>query len=433
MPRLKLTERSVSNLKAPTQNRRQLLYWDTSLKGFGVLCSGTSDVKTYVVKGVIHGRSVRRKIGRTNVLQLSEARLLAKEKLRDFSSGVDPRAKEAGGIILRDAMEAYLKVHDLRPRTKESYRASVERHLSPWLDLPLRSITRDMVESRHRAIAEEVEHRFSEAAKDHAKRHLARAERVEGQWPEAAERHRVRWMAASSRKPPSGFATANGVMRAMRAIWSYAAERALDMPPNPVKLKRQWHPVKPRERHLRSDEMAGFYAAVMNLASPIGRDYLLLVMFTGLRRREAASLKWSDIDLDARILRIPAERTKGGRTLDLPLTDFVLDLLVARRAVGRTEFVFPASSRSGHIEEPRFFLEQVAADCGVRVSVHDLRRSYITTAESCDISFLALRALVNHSLPRDVTSGYVMMDVNRLREPAQRIADKLKAQIASAT
>ena len=29
------------------------------------------------------------------------------------------------------------------------------------------------------------------------------------------------------------------------------------------------------------------------------RDYLLLVLFTGLRKNEAAQLKWSDIDLKA--------------------------------------------------------------------------------------------------------------------------------------
>jgi integrase len=428
MPQLKLTDKSVSNLRAPTPSRRQLIYWDTALKGLGVLCSGTSDIKTYVVKGTVRGRSVRRKVGRTNVLTLPEAKLRAKEMIHGFYAGVDPRAKKASGATLREVMEAYLKVHDLKPRTRESYRDAIERHLPQWLDLSLRSITRDMVEARHRAIAEEVEQRHAEAARTHARRHLARAERVERQWPDAARRHRELWEAASKRKPPSGHATANGVMRALRAVWNYAAERSPDMPSHPVKLKRLWHPVKPREGYLRADDMAKFYAAVTKLASSIARDYLLLVLFTGLRRREAAALRWSDVDLQGRTLSISAERTKGRRKLDLPLTDFVHDLLAARRAIGKTEFVFPAASESGHIEEPRFFLEQVDASCGVRVSVHDLRRTHITVAESCDIAFLALRALVNHSMPRDVTSGYVMMDVNRLRAPAQKIVDKLKEQ-----
>jgi hypothetical protein len=39
---------------------------------------------------------------------------------------------------------------------------------------------------------------------------------------------------------------------------------------------------------------------------------------------------------------------------------------------------------------------------------------------------LALKALVAHSLGDDVTAGYVQMTVERLREPAQRVADRLK-------
>jgi integrase len=68
----------------------------------------------------------------------------------------------------------------------------------------------------------------------------------------------------------------------------------------------------------------------------------------------------------------------------------------------------------------------VAEATGIRVSAHDLRRTYITVAESADISPLAMKALVNHSLGNDVTSGYVVMTAERLREPAQRVADRLK-------
>ena len=38
-----------------------------------------------------------------------------------------------------------------------------------------------------------------------------------------------------------------------------------------------------------------------------------------------------------------------------------------------------------------------------------------------------LKALVNHStIGGDVTGGYVIMTVERLREPVQRIADRIK-------
>ena len=163
------------------------------------------------------------------------------------------------------------------------------------------------------------------------------------------------------------------------------------------------------------------------LENPVQRDYVSLVLFTGLRRHEAASLRWVDVDLKARVVRIPATSTKAGRALDLPMSDFVFEMLVARRALGDQKYVFPANSKSGHIEEPKFAFAQITIACGVNVSVHDLRRTFITVAESCDISPFALKALVNHALPSgDVTAGYIKITAERLREPSQRVADKLK-------
>jgi integrase len=160
------------------------------------------------------------------------------------------------------------------------------------------------------------------------------------------------------------------------------------------------------------------------------RDYILLALFTGLRRREAATLRWDDVDLKDRMIRLPAERTKGRRKLDLPMSDFVADLLTARRAIGQDgPYVFPANSRSGHIEEPRFALDEVKKMSGIKVRMHDLRRTFITVAEECEMSVYALKALVNHSLGRDVTAGYIQFGPERLREPMQRVTDRLRELI----
>ena len=88
--------------------------------------------------------------------------------------------------------------------------------------------------------------------------------------------------------------------------------------------------------------------------------------------------------------------------------------------------MFPGPGPGGHIKELAFPLRAVAAASGIKISCHDLRRTFITIAEATDISPLALKALVNHSLGKDVTSGYIQMTAERLREPAQRVADRLK-------
>jgi hypothetical protein len=62
---------------------------------------------------------------------------------------------------------------------------------------------------------------------------------------------------------------------------------------------------------------------------------------------------------------------------------------------------------------------------GPATGVLDLRRTFITVAESADISPIALKCLVNHAIGGDITLGYLQITVERLREPAQRVCDRL--------
>ena len=379
-----LTTTNIKDLKAPTESGKQEIAWDTELRGFGLLLSGKTASRTFIVQRDIGGRTRRVTIGATTEISVAKAREEARDVIHSMRKGVDPKLKTSIST-LRQALDSYLQAQsNLRLRSAVEYRRVVERHLEPWLDRPLHEITPDMVEDRHREIAALV----------------GKAGRYNGK------------------------ATANGAMRALRVLWNHAGKRT-QLPANPVKLGRSWFDVPRRTRLIRADELPAFYAALMALPNPVQRDYLLLLLFTGLRRREAAGLRWADIDLAGRIIRVPAASTKTGEKLDLPMSTFVRDLLVARRAIGNGEFVFPADGESGHIEEPKYPLGLVAAATGIKISAHDLRRTYITVAESSDISPIALKALVNHSLGDDVTSGYIVMTVDRLREPAQKVCDRM--------
>ena len=387
MPRLKLTVRAVDRLPAPDPSGHQVLHWDAELRGFGVLCSGTTDAKTYVVQRDLPGGRTRRvTVGPVNVLDLDKAREQAKGVLADFYKGIDPKAGRRTEFTLRSALAAYLEVRaDLRDGSRRNYSDFVEQHLSPWLDAPLRSITREMVETRLRQIAKDIEARHRRAAVELAERFEAKAAKVKALgWTDAAARYRTLATKAAQREPAKGNAAANGAMRALRVLYNFAADRAPPsnpMPPNPVRLRRLWLPVERRTREVPEADLPRFYRAVCALPNPIASDYILLLLFTGLRRNEAAALKWSEVDLHKKVIRLPAVRAKAGRKLDLPMSDVVHDLLMARRAIGNAQFVFPSNSKSGHIEEPKFAFAAVAEATGIDVSPHDLRRTYITVAE----------------------------------------------------
>lgn len=393
MSKLKLTERAIAKLLAPDPSGKQVLHWDTELKGFAVLCSGTTNSKTFVVQRTLKdGRNRRLTVGAVNELTLEKASALAADMLHDLRRGIDPK-KKVENPTLRESLQAYLLARrDLRPASVAIYKHSIEKNLTAWLDKPLREIDGDMVEDRHRAIAATI-----------AK--------------------------GKGNKKGNGMVSANVTMRAFRSIWNFAAERTPDLPPNPVRrLKRQWFTEPKSERIVPEEKMADFYKAVCNLPHPVQRDYLLMLMLTGLRRTECAKMRWEDIDFAKRIFRVPAANTKAGRKLELPMSDLVHDLLVARRALRDAGgFVFPGRSEGKVISSVTMALKSVAKASGVLVSAHDLRRGFVTIAESCDISVYALKALVNHSAGGDITAGYVQLKIERLREPTQRVAERLKA------
>ena len=54
------------------------------------------------------------------------------------------------------------------------------------------------------------------------------------------------------------------------------------------------------------------------------KDYFLLILFTGLRRMEAASLRWPDIDFKAKTFTV--QDTKNREIHTLPMTDFLYEL-----------------------------------------------------------------------------------------------------------
>jgi integrase len=406
---LRLTKKAIEKITAPDPSGKQRLVWDAELKGFGVLVSGKTEAKTYIVQRKLpDGRTRRVTVGSVSEIKdLDKAREQAAELLNDMRRGRDPKAarRSAAAWTLRRALDDYLQANKrIVAKTRVGYRSAVEGYLKDWLALPLASITRDAVDARHLKIQSDVEDKRRQKAKD-AERDLLKPEH---------------WGSVS------GASTANGAMRALRAVWNHVADKAPDLPPNPVRLRKQWYNEPRRERLIRADQLPEFYAALDGLESRTVADYLKLLLFTGFRRNEAAALRWDQVDFAARLVRLPAKHTKAGRRLDLPMSSYVRDLLVARRALGDDGgWVFGADSRSGHLEEPRAGLDPIAQATGIRVSAHDLRRTFVTVAESADISVAALKALVNHSLGSDVTSGYILMTVDRLREPAQRVCDRL--------
>ena len=405
----KLTKRVIDGLQAPDPSGKQKLYWDTDLKGFGLVVSGRTNTRAYVVQREVNGRSRRVTIGTVAEFaagdkSMAYIRNKAADLLEGMRGGKDPRAGRSveANITLAEVLDLYLESRpNLAQRSKGGYRTIVERHLTSWLKRPLREIDSNMVVRRFREISTEVAGRSGKNGN----------------------------VSPENNNAPGG-ASANATMSTLRALWNFAADGTVpDLPENPVtRLKRQWHTLLPRERHVAPDDLGKFYNAVDALPSRGMRDYLLLLLFTGLRRGEASTLKWADVDFTTRTINLPAKMTKAKRPLDLPMSDFVHTLLVARRAIGfENQYIFPSDGKTGHLTEPRFALAEVGRACGVKVSAHDLRRTFISIASRTAMPQMSFKGLVNHAVGGDITENYAVgFGVEDLRGPMQAIGKQLE-------
>lgn len=291
-------------------------------------------------------------------------------------------------ITLRRVWTDYQKSRGrkLKESTIRGYQAKINQCFHDWLDLPVELISKDMVEIRHREISE------------------------------------------SNGPRGSGAALANLAMRILKALINYAVSKYehLEGMQNPVKRLsevRAWNRIKRRSGHLKNAQMADWYAAVCALP-PTRRDYIIFLWLTGCRRAEAATLKWSDVDLVE--LTATFRATKNHDDHVLPLSSYLVDMLKERQRIATGPYVFPGPLKNTHFSLTNKDSEIVAKASGVEFTLHDLRRTVATTAARLQIEFVIVKRLLNHRLT-DVTSGYMILTPSDLCKPMQKIADELMA------
>jgi integrase len=388
----KLTKSIVDAIPYPKTGQK--FYRDSAIKGFA-LRVGTGS-KVYIAESKVSNKTVRVTIGHHGVFTAEQARQEAKTILGMIARGINPndadKAKRVRSVTLSEAFQAYLKARSsLKPRTIYDYKRLMEAYLSDWQNKPLAEISKDMIEHRHREIG--------------------------------------------ARSP----AQANYTMRFMRAIFNFAIGQYEDSSGNPIiadnpikrlSQTRSWYRVDRRHTVIKAHDLPAWFKAVNNLTNDsegrnreLIKDYLLLLLFTGLRREEGLSLPWKQVDLKAKTLIIPDPKNRQPHVL--PLSNFLYTLLTRRyKQIGKdSPFVFPGDGVKGYLNEPGKQMKRVTEESGVAFTLHDLRRTFITVAESLDISAYAVKRLANHKMTNDVTAGYIIADVERLRAPMQKIAD----------
>lgn len=394
----KLTLRFVQSLDSRPEKGKVIYFRDDELQGFGLMVREKSI--SYFAEKRINGKSRRVTIGKHPLWSPESARKEAMKILGMLSSGVDPvktrDIRKTAEITLSQAFEEYMSSKEFRRNTILSFNRVMIQNLGDWQRKSVTSITRQMVEERFRELS------------------------------------------SGSKLGTSGKANANLTMQVLRATLNYISLKyEVDgeplLPVNPVSRLtqlRSWHRLPQRQGVIPDHKLAAFYSAVMSLENQTARDYYLVLLLTGLRRNEAPRLRWSDIDLEAKTMTVRAEVSKGGREYRLPLSDFLVEIFSRRLSErGDSEYVFAGRQGQGRYWGGYHTVELLRERAGCYFSIHDLRRTFLTIAERLDTPHYALKKLAGHSMREDITAAYLVIDVERLREPMQRITDHIRSQI----
>lgn len=410
MTTLKLSEKTISAIAAPS-DAAQAYYWDTELKGFGVVVGKVR--RTFVARGRVGGRQIKRTIGVlgapradghswTALLARQEARVL----LGQMADGETPVTTSArSGPTLREGVE--LHVRNMRKKSRsersiETIESEVMRLLEAWLDRPIAELT-------------------------------------------GAE-----LLAVHDRMTDAGTPMlANRLVAHVSAIWN-TLDRVHELDGrNPARAVTRNKYVPSRER-VADDELPGWLEKVMALPNSVRRDLQLFCLFTAMRSEAARSVRWEHIDEDEAALDVP--RPKGGeeRAFRLPLSKTMIEMLERRRRENREDFkawggdggwVFPSLTREAPqtvqpVAEPKEYRRNAKTKQKEQVlpGLHTLRRTYESVAHEAGISEIDLHVLTNHSYAsHNVNATYIKQQFAHLAECQTRIEAALWARLKPST
>ena len=188
---------------------------------------------------------------------------------------------------------------------------------------------------------------------------------------------------------------ANHALSAVRKMFNWAIEHGhVDRSPcfgikAPSKLKS-------RDRVLTDEELASIWQSAEEMGYPYGCIIQLLIL-TAQRRNEVTGMRWTELDFTKATWTIPAERTKPGRTHEVPLSKSAIRLLKNLPKL-HDDLVFPARGKDNPASGFSKWKRQLDTMAGMSDwRVHDLRRTVASGMAQLKVPPHIIERVLNHT------------------------------------
>lgn len=417
----KITKQLVENTKAPETGDAYL--WDTELPGFGVRIQA-SGRKTYLVR--YRTRDAKRQQRKMVLCRCADAvpdkaRSMARDVFQSVAAGNDPAAERKpetreDGVTI----EALFKARVAAMRTKE------------------------------RAMADEVE-RLLLNAKNNAADFFGRTTPPAEITPKDVVNYVSTYYKAGHR------GAADKARSYLAATFSWAIKSANDYT---VSVRQDWglkhNPaadvakdhgaVGVRDRNLSAAEMRIFWNACSdgNAGFTEGTEVCLkLIMACGQRVQETLRLEGADLDLDEKLWKMPAHKTKGKKNPHtIPLPDIIIADLRRLKEKHGNGTLFPAKHDSsatgvlgslGIAHAVRRYVTEEDAEIAP-FQARDLRRTWKSRAHDAGVDRFTRDLIQQHAKNDTGSKNYDRADYLPQMRAAMKKWDRwLRAVLAGET
>lgn len=184
--------------------------------------------------------------------------------------------------------------------------------------------------------------------------------------------------------------------------------------------------VRPKPPKLNQSDLR----AVIACMPPTGRVRLLiqLMLSWGTRIGETVALKWQWIDLDRKMLHIPAKVTKTGVQHDVPLTPQVIRILGQWKASQRTNTAFVFPGKPGKSLDVSQMHKEVKKATGGNWTSRELRKLLRTMLGELGVDYYVGERILNHSQGRlDAVYNAALLESQKMRALCDH-SDRLEAE-----
>ncbi len=391
-------------LEAIPKTNTRTRYYDDAVEGLIIDVTPNHIMSFRVYKWLAsENRPITITLGKFPSMTIEQSRQHAKKHLLQISDGKNPikerQIKLQESYTLNFVFTDYLEKRHLQKSTVRGYTQVIHCYFKDYREKPLKNLDEAVIKKIHSVVS------------------------------------------------TTSQAQADLAMRVMRALFNFAKyeyrgnENEILYKENPVKILshlRNWNHVPRKQTRISKSQLGNFFTTIDafrkeaktsgDLFTSSVCDFVEMAIFTGLRKSELLNLNWDAINLADRSYFI--SKTKNGSPLELPIGDRVLAIL-KRRLAQKTDsdYVFNSHGQYGRVVEPKKIIVKLNKSAGIEFTLHDLRRTFTTTAESLNVGTYTIKRLLNHKTKRDdVTAGYTVLTPEELRKPAQAIEDEILVQ-----